>query len=139
MSTTTRAVTAAALAAGLGLAAAAPAQAMQIYGISNATRLAEGAAVQGTYTVSCTEGTGVVVSLNVTQRVAEGRIANGSYFEQWTCAGGEVVMDYDVVAFNMAFDEGPAVVSGLIQECAPGGPYCGPGTNLPLQVIGISD
>lgn len=120
--------------------AAAPAQAaMEIYDISNATRLAEGAAVTGTYTVTCTEGTNVFVSLNVTQRVSEGRIANGSHFKQWTCEGGEVTLDYEVVAFNMAFDEGPAVVSGFIQECEPQDQFCGPGTNLPLQVIEIGD
>ena len=139
MSRTTRTVAVAALATGLGLVAAAPAQAVEIYGISDATRIAEGAALEGTYTVSCTEGTDVIVSLSVTQRVSEGRIANGSYFEQWTCAGGEVELDYEVVAFNMAFDEGPAVVSGFIQECDPVNQFCGPGTNLPLQVVQISD
>ncbi|MFF0991303.1 hypothetical protein [Kocuria nitroreducens] len=137
MRRTTRAVTAAAFAAGVGLVAAAPAQAMEIYDISDATRIAEGAAVQGTYTVSCTAGSNIFVSLNMTQRVSEGRIANGSYFEQWICEGGEVEMDYQVLAFNMAFDEGPAVISGFIQECET--QFCGTGTNLPLQVIQISD
>ncbi|MEX5297413.1 hypothetical protein RCG67_01375 [Kocuria sp. CPCC 205292] len=139
MRRTTRAVTAAAFAAGVGLVAAAPAQAMEIYDISNATRLAEGAAVEGTYTVSCTAGTNIFVSLNVTQRVSEGRIANGSYFKQWVCEGGEVELDYQAVAFNMAFDEGPAVLSGFIQECPAESQVCGPGTNLPLQVIEITD
>ncbi|EYT54059.1 hypothetical protein H488_0105545 [Kocuria sp. UCD-OTCP] len=110
---------------------------MEIYEISDATRIAEGAALQGTYTVSCTAGTNIVVGLNVTQRVSEGRIANSSYFEQWVCEGGEVELDYQVVAFNMAFDEGPAVLSGFIQECAT--EFCGTGTNLPLQVIEIAD
>ncbi|WP_344122583.1 hypothetical protein [Kocuria aegyptia] len=137
MRRTTRAVTAAAFAAGVGLVAAAPAQAMEIYDISDATRIAEGAAVQGTYTVTCTAGSNVFVSLNVTQRVSEGRIANGSYFKQWVCEGGEVELDYQAVAFNMAFDEGPAVISGFIQECET--EFCGTGTNLPLQVIQISD
>ncbi|MFC4904273.1 MULTISPECIES: hypothetical protein [Kocuria] len=137
MRRTTRAVTAAVFAAGVGLAAAAPAQAMVISDISDATRIAEGAAVQGTYTVSCTAGSNVFVSLSVTQRVSEGRIANGSYFEQWVCEGGEIEMDYQAVAFNMAFDEGPAVISGFIQECQA--EFCGTGTNLPLQVIEIRD
>ena len=137
MRRTTRAVTAAVLAAGAGLAAVAPAQAMEISDISDATRIAEGAAVEGTYKISCTAGTTVFVSLSVTQRVSEGRIANGSYFEQWACAGGEVEMDYQAVAFNMAFDEGPAVISGFIQECQA--EFCGTGTNLPLQVIEIGD
>ena len=133
----TRAVTAAAFAAGVGLVAAAPAQAMEISDISDATRIAEGAAVQGTYTVTCTAGSNIFVSLNVTQRVSEGRIANGSYFKQWVCEGGEVELNYEAVAFNMAFDEGPAVLSGFIQECQT--EFCGTGTNLPLQVIQISD
>ncbi|KLU09446.1 hypothetical protein BJF77_11380 [Kocuria sp. CNJ-770] len=110
---------------------------MVISDISDATRIAEGAAVQGTYTVSCTAGSNVFVSLSVTQRVSEGRIANGSYFEQWVCEGGEIEMDYQAVAFNMAFDEGPAVISGFIQECQA--EFCGTGTNLPLQVIEIRD
>lgn len=140
MRRTTRAVTAAAFAAGIGLVAAAPAQAaMEIYDISDATRLAEGAAVEGTYTVSCTEGTNVFVSLSVTQRVSDGRIANGHHSDQWTCEGGEVTMTYQTVAFNMAFDEGPAVISGYIQECPSEQQFCGPGTNLPLQVIEIGD
>lgn len=139
MRRTTRAVTAAAFAAGIGLVAAAPAQAMEIYDISDATRIAEGAAITGTYTVNCTEGTNVFVSLSVTQRVAEGQIANGNHFKQWVCEGGEVTLDYDTVAYNMAFDEGPAVVSGFIQECETLNEFCGPGTNLPLQVIQVSD
>ncbi|MFI7496666.1 hypothetical protein ACH9D2_18350 [Kocuria sp. M4R2S49] len=140
MRRTTRAVTAAAFAAGIGLVAAAPAQAaMEIYDISDATRIAEGAALEGTYTVTCTAGTDVFVSLTVTQRVSDGRIANGSYFEQWTCEGGEVTLDYQTVAYNMAFDEGPAVVSGFIQECQPLTQPCGPGTNLPLVVIQVAD
>ena len=65
------------------------------------------------------------------------RIANGSYFQQWVCEGGEVELDYQAVAFNMAFDEGPAVLSGFIQECQA--EFCGTGTNLPLQVIEIAD
>lgn len=137
MRRTTRAVTAAAFAAGIGLVAAAPAQAMEIYEISDATRIAEGAAVEGTYKVSCTAGSNIFVSLSVTQRVSEGRIANGSYFQQWVCEGGEVELDYQAVAFTMAFDEGPAVLSGFIQECQA--EFCGTGTNLPLQVIEISD
>ena len=59
MRRTTRAVTAAAFAAGIGLVAAAPAQAMEIYEISDATRIAEGAAVEGTYKVSCTAGSNI--------------------------------------------------------------------------------
>ncbi|MEX5236836.1 hypothetical protein [Kocuria arenosa] len=137
MRRTTRAVTAAVFAAGVGLVAAAPAQAMEISDISDATRIAEGAAVQGTYTVTCTAGSNIFVSLNVTQRVSEGRIANGSYFKQWVCEGGEVELNYEAVAFNMAFDEGPAVLSGFIQECQT--EFCGTGTTLPLQVIQISD
>ncbi|MFI7583596.1 hypothetical protein ACH9DO_07360 [Kocuria sp. M1N1S27] len=140
MRRTTRAVAAAAFAGGLGLVAAAPAQAVvEIYDISDATRIAEGAAITGTYTVTCTEGTDVFVSLTVTQRVSEGRIANGSSFEQWTCEGGELTLDYEIVPFTMAYDEGPAVVSGFLQECPTPEQFCGPGTQLPLQVIEISD
>ena len=139
MSRTTKAATAAAFAAVIGVVGAAPAQAMEIYNISNATRLAEGAAVEGTYTVSCTEGTSIMVSLSVTQRVTGGHIANGHYSNQWICEGGEVTLPYQSVAYNMAFDEGPAVVSGYIQECAAVNPYCGPGTNLPLVVIEVTD
>lgn len=133
------AVTTAVLAAGLGLAAAPAYAATELYDISGATRLAEGAAVKGTFTVSCTEGTSVFVGLTITQRVSEGRIANGNYSKQWLCEGGEVTLPYEAVAYNMAFDEGPAVVSGFLQECPAEQPYCGPGTQLPLQVIEISD
>lgn len=140
MSRATKAVTTAALAAGIGLVAVAPAHAaMEIYDITDATRIAEGAAVEGMYTVTCTEGTNVFVALNFTQRVTDGRIANGNHSKQWTCEGGEVTLPYQAVAYNMAFDEGPAVVSGFIQECPAAQPYCGPGTQLPLQVIQITD
>ncbi len=133
------AVTTAVLAAGLGLVAAPAYAATEIYDISDATRLAEGAAVEGTYTVSCTEGTNVFVGLNIIQRVSEGRIANGTYSNQWTCEGGEVTLPYQAVAYNMAFDEGPAVVSGYLQECPAEQEFCGLGTQLPLVVIQISD
>lgn len=133
------AVTTAVLAAGLSLVAAPAYAATEIYDISDATRLAEGAAVEGTFTVSCTEGTNVFVGLSITQRVSEGRIANGNYSEQWACEGGEVTLPYQAVAYNMAFDEGPAVVSGYIQECPAEQQFCGPGTQLPLLVIQISD
>jgi hypothetical protein len=139
MRRTTRAVTAAVFAAGVGVVAAAPAQAMEIYDISDATRIAEGAAVEGTYTVSCTEGTQIFVSLNVSQRVAGGYIANANHSDQWTCEGGEVTLPYQAVAYNMAFDEGPAVVSGFIQECAAPEQFCGMGTRLPLVLIEIAD
>ncbi|MCJ8503255.1 hypothetical protein MRU69_00050 [Kocuria flava] len=139
MKTTRRAATAALLATGLGLAAAAPASAaMELSDISDATRIADGAAVEGTYTVTCTEGTNVFVSLSVTQAVSDGRIANGSDFEQWTCEGGQVELTYQAVAYNMAFQPGEAVVSGFIQECQDQ-VVCGPGTNLPLIVIEVED
>lgn len=137
MKTTLKAASAAALAAGLGLVAAAPAQAVEIGNISNATRIADGAAVQGTFTVNCTAGTNVFVSLNITQAVDDGRIASGSDFEQWTCEGGQIELTYATVATNMAFQEGTAVVSGFIQECQA--QACGPGTNLPLILIEIED
>lgn len=135
----TRAVAAAAFAAGIGAAAAAPAQAVEIYDISDATRIAEGAAIEGTYTVSCTEGTQIFVSLSVSQRAENGAIANGHHSHQWTCEGGEVTLPYQAVAFNWAFNEGPAVVSGYLQECEAPAQYCGMGTQLPLVLINIGE
>ncbi|MFI7481139.1 hypothetical protein ACH9EU_01855 [Kocuria sp. M1R5S2] len=139
MRTTTRAVAAAVLAAGAGFVAAAPAQAMEIYDISDATRIAEGAAIEGSFTVSCTAGTQIFVSLNVSQRVSDGFIAHANHSDQWTCEGGEVTLPYQAVAYNRAFDEGPAVVSGFIQECAAPEQFCGMGTRLPLVLINIGD
>ena len=137
MKTTLKAASAAVLATGLGLGAAAPANAVEIGEISNATRIANGAAVQGTFTVTCTAGTTVVVGLNLSQAVDDGDIASGGDYEQWACAGGEVEMTYDVVAFTKAFQTGPAVVTGFIQECQAN--TCDTGTNLPLIVIVIED
>ena len=136
MRTATRSAIATVFAAGLGLFAVAPAQAVEVTDVSDGTRIAGGAAVQGTFTATCTAGNTVFVSLTMTQRVSDGRIAQGSDFEQWTCAGGEVQLKYDVVAFNMAFDDGEAVVSGYLQECKA--EVCGTGTTMPLRIVRLS-
>ena len=138
MKNTLRAAAAAALAAGLALAAlAAPAHAGGFTEVGDGERIAGGAAVQGTFTVSCTEGDTVFVFASITQRVSEGRIASGSDFEQFTCAGGTAELTYDVVALEMAFEEGEAVFTGFIQECRLD--TCDAGSNFPLEVIKLSD
>ncbi|GGG45368.1 hypothetical protein GCM10011374_04580 [Kocuria dechangensis] len=136
MRTATKSAVAAVFAAGLGLVAAAPAQAVEVTEVSDGTRIADGAAVQGTFTATCTTGNTVFVSLTVTQRVSDGRIAQGSDFEQWTCAEGTVELAYDVVAYTMAFEDGDAVVSGYLQECQA--EFCGSGTAMPLRIIQLS-
>ena len=133
MRTATKSAVAAVFAAGLGLFAAAPAQAVEVTEVSDGTRIADGAAVQGTFTATCTTGNTVFVSLTVTQRVGDGRIAQGSDFEQWTCAEGTVELTYDVVAYTNAFEDGEAVVSGYLQECQA--EFCGSGTAMPLRII----
>lgn len=69
--------------------------------------------------------------------MADGRTGRAQVTQRHS--GGEVALDYQVLAYTMAFDEGPAVISGSIQECRPEHQCCGPGTNSPLLLVQIGD
>ena len=120
---TTGRIAAVALAAAL-VATAAPAQAAPSTLVSAGPGIlvADGAAVDVPVTFVCDTDPALVTAIPVvqlTQRVSDGRIAGGGGNDQLSCTKKAQTVTIRVIPNLMAFNEGPAAASVLLQTCSP--------------------
>jgi hypothetical protein len=104
------------------VAIAAPAQAAPATLVSAGpgTLVADGAAVDVPVTFVCDTDPALLIAVPVvqlTQRVSDGRIAGGGGNEQINCTRKAQTVTVRIVPNVMAFNEGPAAASVILQTC----------------------